>query len=120
VLCCVSPDRRLELGLVLDFEHERLGFDPERDIRIEDDGSVEAVDHAIMRLRFLRGMVSNGRTEVRDAATGRRIGRTDPCIPMNIDPQGTFENIEAGIRRLETNRAARAPAPTVSEEPPST
>jgi hypothetical protein len=116
VLYCVSPDRRLQLGLILDFEHERLGFDPERDIRIEDDGSVEAIDHAIVRLRFLRGMISNGRTEVRDAATGRRIGRTDACIPVNIDPPKTVENIEAKMRHLEAERAARASAPTVSAE----
>lgn len=118
VLYCASPDRRLQLALVLDFEHERLGFDPERHVRIDDDGSVEAIDHAMMRLRFLRGMVSNGRTEVRDAATGRRIGRTDPCIPMNIDSQKTVENIEAQLARLETERANRAGAPAITKEPP--
>lgn len=119
VLYCASLDRRLQLALVLDFEQERLGFDPERDVRIDDDGSVEAVDHAILRLRFLRGMISNGRTEVRDAATGRRIGRTDPCIPMNIDPQKTVDNIETQIAKLETERATRASAPTITTEPPS-
>ncbi len=119
VLSCVSPDRRLELALTLDFDHERLGFDPERDTRIKDDGSVEAVDHAMMRLRFLRGMISNGRTEVRDAATGRRIGRTDPCLPVNIDPRGTIENIESQMSRLETERAARTAAPSITKEPPS-
>jgi hypothetical protein len=96
-----------------------LGFNPERDVRINDDGSVEATDHAMMRLRFLRGMISNGRTEVRDAATGRRIGRTDPCILMNIDPQKTLDNIEAQMTRLEAERAARAGAPTITKEPPS-
>jgi hypothetical protein len=57
VLYCSSLDKRLNLGLGLDFENERLRFDPERDIRICDDGSVEALDHEMVRLRFLRGMV---------------------------------------------------------------
>ena len=51
VLHCASLDGPVQLALVLDFDHERLGFDPERDVRISDDGSVEAVDHAMMRLR---------------------------------------------------------------------
>lgn len=119
VLYCVSPDRRLQVALTLDFEHERLGFDPERDTHIKDDDSVEAIDHAMMRMRFLRGMISNGRTEVRDAATGRRIGRTDPCIPMNIDPLDTFENIEKRMTALEAERAKRAGVPKISKEPPT-
>ena len=116
VLCCVSSDRRLEIALSLDFDHERLGFDPESDVRIKEDGSVEAVDHGMMRLRFFRGMISNGRTEVRDAATGRRIGRTDPCLPVNIDSQRTIENVETQINRLEAERSARAAAPTITKE----
>lgn len=107
VLNCQSPDGRLRIGLLLDFEGERLGFDPECDVHISDDGSPEAVDHAIARLRFLRGMISNGRTEVRDAATGRRLGRTDPCIPTNIDPGRSIENIAKRILQLETERVSR-------------
>jgi hypothetical protein len=119
VLYCVSLDRRLQLALTLDFAHERLGFDAEHGIRIKADDSVEAIDHAIMRLRFLRGMISNGRTEVRDAATGRRIGRTDPCLPVNIDPQRTIDNIETQMKSLGTERAARSAEPTITKEPPS-
>ena len=95
VVTCATELRRL------------LGFDPERDVHINDDGSPEAVDHAITRLRFLGGMISNGRTEVRDAATGRRLGRTDPCIPTNIDPGRSMENIERRIVQLESERATR-------------
>ena len=64
-------------------------------------------------------IISNGLTEVRDAGTGRRIGRTDACIPVNIDSQKTVDNIETQMARLETERAARAGSPTITKEPPS-
>ena len=118
VLYCVSPDDRLEIALILDFDGERLVFDPEQHVQIKKDGSVEGIDHAMMRLRFLRGMISNGRTEVRDAATGRRIGRTDPCLPLNIDSSKTIENIDGQMKLLETERTLRAATPLITKEPP--
>ena len=120
VLFCVSGDGRVRLGLGFDFANERLAFDPERGMLIADDRSVESVDHAIMRLRFFGGMVLNGRTEVFDASTGVRLGRTDAYIGMNIDLGATIETLDHGIAELETVRkqrsdsAAAAPSETVT------
>ena len=108
VLFCASQDGRLKLALGLDFVNERLVFDPEREIRIKDDGSVDAVDHGLMRLRFFRGLVLNGRTEVVRADTGERLGRTDAYVGMNIDLNGTIENLDAAIASLTEIRTTRA------------
>ena len=108
VLFCASQDGRLKLALGLDFVNERLVFDPEREIRIKDDGSVDAVDHGLMRLRFFRGLVLNGRTEVVKADTGERLGRTDAYVGMNIDVNGTIENLDAAITSLTQIRTTRA------------
>ena len=63
-LICTSSDQRLRLTLVLDFGSERLPFDPERQIVVVDDGSVETIDHAIVRPKFIEALVLNGRLEV--------------------------------------------------------
>jgi hypothetical protein len=107
ILFCQSADRRLQLALGLNFSDERLVFDPEREMRIKDDGSVVAVDHAIMRLRFFRGMVGNGRTEVLRSDSGERLGRTDAYVSMNLDIRGTFENLDRAIAKLQAMRASR-------------
>jgi hypothetical protein len=79
-----------------------------REIRIMDDGSIDAVDHGLMRLRFFRGLVLNGRTEVVRADTGERLGRTDVYVGMNIDLNGTIENLDVAIASLTEIRTTRA------------
>src|SRR5262245_54993821 len=85
VLYCVSPDERLHLAVGLDFANERLVFQPTGGTKIVDDGSVSTIDHSIVRLRFFREMLLNGRTEVYNADSGERLGRTDAFVATNID-----------------------------------
>jgi hypothetical protein len=91
----------------LDFANERLEFDPISDVRIHDDGSVEAIDHEIRRLRVIRAHLGNGRTEIYRADTRDRLGRTDPFIPFNIDLIETFESIDSALDRLDQEREKR-------------
>ena len=108
VLTCNSSDKRLRLVLILDFGNERLPFDPEQQIVVIDDGSVETIDYAITRTKFIEALVSNGRLEVLNATTRERLGRTDPCIPVNIVPGATMENLAASITRLNEERKRRS------------
>lgn len=108
MLTCTSSDKRLRLVLILDFGNERLPFDPERQIVVIDDGSVETIDYAMTRTKFVEALVSNGRLEVLNATTRERLGRTDPCIPVNIDPGATMENLAASITRLNEERKRRS------------
>jgi hypothetical protein len=107
ILFCESADRRARIPIGLDFANERLVFDPLQ-VAVDDDGTPQAVDHALARLRFLRGLVLNGRVEILDAANGQRLGRTDPNIPMNIDLEGTLKNIDERVARLMKMRMKRA------------
>lgn len=119
VLYCESPDARSRLTLALDFANERLLFDPERQVEIVEDGSAETITHAITRLQFIRGMVFNGRTEVINADTGERLGRTDPCVPVNIDSSATIKNLDDGIAELESERDRRLAGPESGKESPT-
>ena len=87
------------------FASERLAFQPDGGMRLVDDGSVACVDHAITRIKFIRGMVMNGRTEVLNAETGKLLGRTDPCVPVNIDPAATMDNLDGILETLTQERA---------------
>jgi Methylamine utilization protein MauJ len=111
VLACSSQDKRVRLLVGLDFKSERLLFDPEDGMAIADDGSAEAIEHESRRLRFLDDMLGNGRTQIYNASSGQLLGRTDPCIPVNIDLGRTSKAIEERIRQLEkvaTGRKAQS------------
>jgi hypothetical protein len=103
----VSADERLHLLVALYFSEERLGFDPETDVRIRDDGAAEVIDHEINRMCFLRGMLCNGRTEIYNGDTGERLARTDPCVPMNIDIARSLDAIEEITTELRAEREKR-------------
>jgi hypothetical protein len=107
ILFCASSDARLRLTLALDFANERLIFDPERDVRVGDDGSARAVEYALVLLRFFRCMVLNGRTEVLRADTGERLGRTDAYIGLNIELKAVVEDVDRSIARLTADHASR-------------
>jgi hypothetical protein len=107
VLYCISPDERLHLAVGLDFANERLVFQPAGGTQIVDDGSVSTIDHAIVRLRFFREMLLNGRTEICDADSGERLGRTDAFVATNIDLGASIENIDAALEELEAERTRR-------------
>ena len=61
-----------------------------------------------MRVRFYRGMILNGRTEVYNVETGERLGRTDAFVAMNIDLGTTIENLDAMLAELRAERERRA------------
>jgi hypothetical protein len=108
VLYCVSKDRRFHIAFGLDVANERLTVQPDRGTQIVDDGSPETIDHAIMRTRFFRAMLLNGRTEVYDADTGRRLGRTDAFLASNIDLSASIDNLDRVISEMREERARRA------------
>lgn len=107
LLECESQDRRFRAAVALDFANERFIFDPQNETTILDDGSPQAIEYAITRLRFIRGMVLNGRTEAVNANTGERLGITNPNIPVNIDVNRTIENLDSALTELRAERARR-------------
>jgi hypothetical protein len=94
VLRCVSDDDLLQALLGLNFAEEHLEFDPINDVAIYDDGSVQAVQKALDRVRLVQGLYSNGQLEVWDSERQILLGRCDPFIPVDVDLKATDENLE--------------------------
>lgn len=101
VLACTSRDRRLQFSFGLSFQAERIAYDLLANIVLTDDQSPEAVQNAIDHANFLRAMIANGELEIWNADAGELLGRTDPCIPVNIDLPGTLEDLAERVRKLE-------------------
>ena len=102
-----STSAPVRLALTLHFAKERLGFDPTGDIEIRDEGSAAVVNAAIDRAKLIGGMVMNGQLEVWQTDPERLLGRCDPCIPVNIDPRATNDNLRRMIAELEAELVRR-------------
>jgi hypothetical protein len=94
-----TSDERLGAIVLLCFKDERLVFDAMHDLVVQDDGSVIAAQHRIDALRFFKGWIGNGVNEVWDPSTERRLGRSQPVMPVNMRPN--FEAIDGEIRELQ-------------------
>ena len=106
-LVCEADDGRWRVPLGLDFANERLIFQPQAG-RVIDDGSPDAVEHRIKAVRFLRGLVLNGRVEV--LADGELLGRTDAAVFANIDLPETVAHLDAITASLLAERDRRRAA----------
>lgn len=93
VFRCVSDDGLLRGHLGLNFAEERLDFDPINGIALYDDGSAQAVQKELDRVRFVQGLYSNGALEVWESKRQVLLGRCDPFVPVDVDLQATDENL---------------------------
>jgi hypothetical protein len=117
VLHLVSPDRRMHVILRLDFQKERLLFDPWGSVAVApDDGSAEATRVRLDHLQLIWWLVLNGELEVWDRAKDRLLGRADPYLPVKVSTDLT----EAGLREqydaLRAELTKRLTASTSSVE----
>ena len=61
-------------------------------------------------------MLLNGRTEVYNADSGERLGRTNAFVGTNIDLGASIENIDTALEELKAERALRVAAPKPQPE----
>ena len=102
VLEISSPDKLVIWRIILDFQNERLGFDPYQHSACFDDGSSKAVQYALTNFEFKELLILNGRLEIWNSVTGKCLGKTDPYIPQNIDSRRTLQNLFQIKDALET------------------
>jgi hypothetical protein len=111
---CIWVRCRSKTGLVtvvlgLDFPREFLLFHISRHIRIVDDGSASAMQHALDDNRFFKAMITNGELEIWDADRQVLLGRDDPLIPVNVDIGRTVDGLDqrnAGFKAVLELRLA--------------
>ena len=53
------------------------------------------------RLNLIKRLVLNEQLQISNADTGEILGKTAPCIPVNIDGARTIRNLEENIRSLQ-------------------
>jgi hypothetical protein len=99
VLACRSPDGVFAINLLLGFKDERFDLDVENAF-IDGEGGDKAIEYAIDHTEFFRDLIGNGEIEIFSADDGKFLGRKDANIPVNIDPGGTFELMNAKIDEL--------------------
>lgn len=112
IVICSSSTTSLTVNLCLNFADERLELDPVQDIVLQDDGSAEIVEAAVDHLQFVHGLIRNGQLEVWASGSNTLLGRCDPCVPVNIDPQRTEENIRRMLSELEAELVRRREGPS--------
>ncbi len=116
VITCRSEDGIMNVGLFLGFDDERLGFDPMEGVIIRDDGTEKSIDYAMDRIRLVKGLLVNGQLEVWDSDHGVLLGRTDRCVPVNIDVASSLENFDRDLEQLRSKSASRKSGKTKSPD----
>jgi hypothetical protein len=108
-----SADGRLRTVVNLNFESERMEFDPEKSVRVaSDDASVEVIEASLDQLHMLWWLALNGQLEIWDEDANVLMGRSDPYVPMNVNVGLTIENLTKARDALlaEIARRKRRPA----------
>ncbi len=89
-------------SVTLGFRHERLFFDPIRDLSIDHDpSSKEKLVEELQAVECQRMILTNGHIEIWDVEKCSRLGRSETYIPFNmrIDVDD-FKEREAELKRL--------------------
>jgi len=95
------------IDIGFDFREDRLLFAPTETFTLADNGTMEAVAHAIDYYEFLEIYFSNGELELWDCDREELLGYKDPYVPVNIDPQRTFAYFRDQIRLLKQKHENR-------------
>lgn len=85
----------------LNFAQERLLFDPEQNVFILNRQDVVTGENIIDQLSLIKALVCNGQLEVWNAEDSTLLGRTDPCIPVNIDSGRTISTLDHKIQHIQ-------------------
>jgi len=79
-----SINRGIRLSVLLDFQGERLIFDPIAHLLVNGSRSNRRlIDDELAALRFQLGILGNGHIEIWDADRECRLGRSETCLPVN-------------------------------------
>jgi len=91
---------------VLDFGDERIIFDMEDGLFLNDDGSVTAAEHNADCQRFIRDYGLNGELQIWNASDGGLLSRKDAFIPLNcfIDLEACNAIIASAQAEVERRR----------------
>ncbi|MBL8013137.1 MAG: hypothetical protein JNN05_04755 [Candidatus Omnitrophica bacterium] len=120
IIEAISSNNMMAAVLVLDFNQERILFDPQTSIRsTKDDGSVAWIETDLDIQRFLRRYWLNGVFELWDSKHNKCLGFSDAFVPVNIDLSRTIENFDMGIKRcekeVEKRRMAQCDQPKIKQ-----
>lgn len=108
VVSCRSDNNFVDVVLVLNFADEHLELDPFRGIGLHDDGSVEAINNFIDRIKFVKELFRNGQLEVWDEDQEKLLGRCDPFLAENVDLAATIDNWDKMIEKLDLELKKRS------------
>lgn len=78
-----SPDELVTFAFELHFDQERLVFDLDGGLKVDDDGSARAARNVADALRFQLDYIGNGELHLFDADTRALLSRVDAFIPLN-------------------------------------
>ncbi|WP_139174111.1 hypothetical protein [Methylobacterium sp. UNC378MF] len=94
------------IKFILDFGDERIIFDIEDGLFLDDDGSVTAAEHNADCQRFIRDYGLNGELQIWNASDGGLLSRKDAFIPLNcfIDLEACNAIIAAAQAEVERRR----------------
>ncbi len=114
-----SQSDLVEVKVTLDFEEERLIFDPLRALRVSRNRKVRtAIEEEIAVARFSFCIFCNGYLEIWDSGRDVRLGRSDVFIPVNmmVNPEGFKQQIAELESLLQSiDLAESVSEPTVVE-----
>lgn len=79
-----SPDSLITFEFELHFDSERLVFDLDRGLQIQDDGSAHAALNIADLRRFQLDYIGNGELHFYDADTRALLSRVDAFMPVNF------------------------------------
>lgn len=97
---CASDDDLVNVSMRLNFPKTSLEFDFDRDIRVNNDGSINYKKHLKDCWSFIRDILTNGELEVNLSGKQVLLGRKDPYMPVNIDLNATLKDIEGIVSKL--------------------
>jgi hypothetical protein len=108
IVALSSKDGTVEFLMGLDFQNEKLLYDPYSGMRAIDKGTKQSVEQIIGLMKFQRDLIGNGQLQIRLAGQRDIWGFTDAFIPMNIDPGRTAENFNKAIAEAEQELTKRS------------
>lgn len=91
---CITSNQYMVVGLVLDLKNERLYFDGYDGIIVRDNGTTEAAETSLDYIKLLRAWIGNGELEIYNSESQSLLSRCDAFLPVNIDFQGTYKNLD--------------------------
>jgi len=97
---CVNEDYSFKVGLILDFNDERIFLEIE-DISINTTNKRNQLQYKIDCQMFFKDFLCNGQLEIFLQNNDYFLGRKDANLPVNIDLGRTAENIENIIKQLQ-------------------